>query len=77
MQMGSYMYMHFLSFYIHIFFWKLLLFFLLRSTDFFLQFDDPEENRNLAMDPDMELPLAVFSERLHAGWRAEASDYDK
>ena len=42
----------------------------------YFQFDDPEENRNLAMEPDMELPLAVFSERLHAGWRAEASKYD-
>jgi len=37
---------------------------------------DPEENRNLAAEPDMQLPVEELSARLRAGWRAEA-DCDK
>jgi len=34
--------------------------------------EDPEENRNLAVNPDFDVQIAILSERLHAGWRAEA-----
>ena len=40
------------------------------------QLVDPEENRNLAAEPDMQLPVAELSARLRAGWRAE-TDCDK
>ena len=39
-----------------------------------LQLGDPEENVNLAVEPDMQLTVADLSARLRAGWRAEASD---
>ena len=35
---------------------------------------DPEENLNLAIEPNMQLLMQELSARLRAGWRAEASN---
>ena len=60
----------------HLFSAKHVFFMTKQSPKMNFQVGDPEENRNLALEPDMQLPMADLSARLRAGWRAEA-DYDR